>query len=247
VQVGGAAGTLAALGPRGPEVNAVLAEALELNPAHAPWHVQRDNLVEFGNWLSLTAGILGKMGQDMLLLSQSDVGEIGFRSGGKSSTLPNKNNPVAPEFLVSLARYSQQQAGALAQSVLAGGERDGVSMTLESLTLAPLVCAAGAAMKLASEALADMEIVSETMARNIDADRGRMLAEAATFELSRFMERGEASALVARACRLATENETHMIDELSKLTQAEADWQALKELRNHLGAAQQIIDRALKS
>ena len=57
VQLGGAVGTNAALGSRGIEISNALANTLELNPA-SPWHVQRDSIVEFSNWLAMTAGCL---------------------------------------------------------------------------------------------------------------------------------------------------------------------------------------------
>jgi 3-carboxy-cis,cis-muconate cycloisomerase len=55
VQFGGAAGTLAALGDRGPKVQEALARELDLGPA-VPWHTQRDAIVEYGSWLALVAG-----------------------------------------------------------------------------------------------------------------------------------------------------------------------------------------------
>ena len=76
VQFGGAAGTLAALGDRGPEVSDALARELGLGPA-VPWHTQRDAIVEYGSWLAMVAGSLGKIGQDVILLAQTEVGEVG--------------------------------------------------------------------------------------------------------------------------------------------------------------------------
>ena len=42
-----------------------------------PWHAQRDSFVEFASWLSLVTGSLGKMAQDIILMAQTEVGEIG--------------------------------------------------------------------------------------------------------------------------------------------------------------------------
>ena len=77
VQFGGAAGTLAALGDKGLAVMRELANELDLAVPLMPWHAQRDNLVEFAGWLSLVTGTLGKMAQDVILLAQTEVGEIG--------------------------------------------------------------------------------------------------------------------------------------------------------------------------
>ena len=94
VQFGGAAGTNAALGNKGGEVNSALAATLGLAAAGSAWHAQRDTIVEFSNWLSMTAGQIGKMAQDILLMAQNEVGEIRFSGAGNSSTMPNKSNPV---------------------------------------------------------------------------------------------------------------------------------------------------------
>ena len=76
VQFGGAAGTLAALGDKGLAVMHGLADELRLGAPVMPWHSQRDNLVEFAGWLSLLTGSLGKMAQDIILLAQTEVGEV---------------------------------------------------------------------------------------------------------------------------------------------------------------------------
>ncbi len=245
LQLGGAVGTMAALGPKASDLQNLLAKKLGLKVAKSPWHVQRDNIIEFGNWLATTASLAGKMGQDMLLMSQSELGELRFTGGGKSSTLPNKNNPVLPEFLVALASYCQSLASTLNRSLIASNERDGVSMAVESLTLAPLACAAGASLTLASQAIVTMEVDTQAMRKNVELDRGRMLAEAATFRLSTLMDRIEAGKFVADACVASLANATHMIDELSSLVDVDLDWESVKDPFNALGMTQEIIDKVL--
>ena len=115
VQFGGAAGTLAALGDRGPKVQEALARELDLGPA-VPWHTQRDAIVEYGGWLALVAGSLGKMGQDLTLLAQTEVGEILESSDaarGGSSTMPHKANPIGSEMMVVAAQATAALLAAL--------------------------------------------------------------------------------------------------------------------------------------
>ena len=52
-----------------------LAERLGLGFAPA-WHAQRDRIGEFAAWLSLVSGTLGKIGQDIALMAQNEVGEV---------------------------------------------------------------------------------------------------------------------------------------------------------------------------
>jgi 3-carboxy-cis,cis-muconate cycloisomerase len=73
-----------------------LAHALDLGP-DVPWHTQRDTIVEYGNWLAVVAGSFGKIGQDVILLAQTEVAEVlesSDGSRGASSTMPHKKNPI---------------------------------------------------------------------------------------------------------------------------------------------------------
>ena len=76
VQFGGAAGTLAALDGEGLAVMQTLADELNLATPVMSWHVQRDGFVEFAGWLSLVTGSLAKMAQDIILLGQTEIGEV---------------------------------------------------------------------------------------------------------------------------------------------------------------------------
>ena len=107
VQLGGAVGDLAFFKSDGKALADDLASRLGL--ASAPsWHSQRDSLAEFTNWLAMLSSIAGKMGADILVMSQNEVGEVEELSdgGGKSSSMPHKNNPVLSEALVALAKLN---------------------------------------------------------------------------------------------------------------------------------------------
>ena len=106
VQFGGAAGTLAALGPLGVAVLEGVAQELNLAVPASPWHTQRDGVVEFADWLALVTGNLAKMGQDLALMAQTEVGEASEGSTGVSSTMPHNANPVRSESLVAIGRMN---------------------------------------------------------------------------------------------------------------------------------------------
>lgn len=149
VQFGGAAGTLEKLGDKAAAVRAALAARLGL--ADAPqWHSQRDRLADFANVLSLITGSLGKFGQDIALMAQTG-GEIELSSGGSSSAMPHKQNPVAAEALVTLARFNATQLAGMHHALVHEQERSGAAWTLEWLLLPQMVAAAVAALRLANE------------------------------------------------------------------------------------------------
>jgi 3-carboxy-cis,cis-muconate cycloisomerase len=149
VQFGGAVGTRDGLEGKGETIAAGLARRLELGDGPC-WHAQRDSLAELASWLSLVAGSLGKIGQDVVLMGQNEIGEVKLAEGGGSSAMPHKSNPVRAEVLVALARFNAGLLGAEHQALVHENERSGAAWTLEWLTLPQMVAATGASLRHAA-------------------------------------------------------------------------------------------------
>jgi 3-carboxy-cis,cis-muconate cycloisomerase len=147
VQFGGAVGNRAGLDGKADAIVAQLARLLDLGAAPC-WHVERDRLAELCNWLSLLSGSLGKIGADIALMAQNEIGEIKLAEGGASSAMPHKSNPVKAESLVALARFNAAMLGAQHQALVHENERSGAAWTLEWMALPQMVAAAGAALNL---------------------------------------------------------------------------------------------------
>ncbi|QMV02154.1 3-carboxy-cis,cis-muconate cycloisomerase [Devosia sp. D6-9] len=150
IQLGGAVGMREAFGDKADAVARRLAGHLDLGFA-TPWHTQRDPLVDFASVLSLITGATGKIGADVALLSQNEVGAITLAGGGGSSAMPHKSNPVKAEVLVTLARFNAGQVGTLHQALVHEYERSGSAWMLEWMVLPQIVIATGAALRLANE------------------------------------------------------------------------------------------------
>jgi 3-carboxy-cis,cis-muconate cycloisomerase len=146
VQIGGAIGLRDVPG----QVAQDVADALGL--ALAPvWHNDRSSMVAFGHWLTLVAGALGKIGQDIALMAQQGLDEIALDGGGGSSAMPHKQNPVLAETMVALARHVAGMQGTLAQAMLHEQERSGAAWALEWLTLPAMAEATGASLRHAEK------------------------------------------------------------------------------------------------
>jgi 3-carboxy-cis,cis-muconate cycloisomerase len=246
VSLAGAAGTNAALAGRGREVMAALAADLKLAPAEMPWHAARDGIAELGGWLALVTGSLGKIGQDLLQLGASEVGEVTAGTGGGSSTMPNKANPVAADALVTLARLNASALGTLHQAMVATQERDGVAWALEWFALPAMCAAAGAATRHAL-ALADgLAAHPERIAATFAEDRGMMLAEAAVFALAEKMPRPEAQALVYAAVAAARDGGGRLAEALADRA-PDIAWPAVFDPSRHTGDAGALVDRLLEA
>jgi 3-carboxy-cis,cis-muconate cycloisomerase len=149
VQFGGAAGTLEKLGAEASAVRTSLAQELGLTD-EPQWQSQRSRLADLANLYSLISGSLGKFGQDVALLAEAG-GEIELGGGGTSSAMAHKQNPVAAETLVALARFNATQLSAIHQSLVHEQERSGAAWTLEWLVLPQMVMATAASLRLATE------------------------------------------------------------------------------------------------
>jgi 3-carboxy-cis,cis-muconate cycloisomerase len=244
---GGAVGNLSALGELALAVEAALAEELDLAVPPLPWHAQRDTLAELAAWCAILAGSLGKIGQDVILLSQNEVGEVreGGDGRGGSSTMPNKSNPARAEAIVALARFVAGLSGQMQQALVHAHERDGGAWQMEWLTLPQTVVGTGAALAHAESLLADLIVDPARMNRNIAATNGLVLAEAASFALAAHMPRPKAQDLVKTACKDAAESSRHLVDILMERVSKPVDWATLRDPAKHVGAADVLIDRAL--
>ncbi len=158
VQFGGAVGTLDRLGERGAPLRAALARRLDLLDPDRSWHAERDRMADLANWLSQVSGSLGKIGQDLVLMAQDDVGEAVLAGGGRSSAMPGKRNPVQAEILVALARFNAGQLGTMHQALVHEGERSGAAWTLEWLVLPQMIAATAAALTVSGQCLEGLEV-----------------------------------------------------------------------------------------
>ncbi|MEX0953994.1 MAG: 3-carboxy-cis,cis-muconate cycloisomerase [Rhizobiaceae bacterium] len=151
LHLGGAAGTLEKLDGKAVAVARSVAAELGLKALDRPRHSERDSAADLASWLSLVSGSLGKMGQDIALMVQSEVGEVRLANGGGSSAMPHKTNPVGAEALVALARFNATLVSGTHHALVHENERSGAAWTLEWLILPQMAVAAGAALRIATD------------------------------------------------------------------------------------------------
>ncbi len=198
-QLGGAAGTLAALGNRGVDVLRAYAEELDLPEPVIPWHTRRLPLAELGAALSVAAGFLAKIALDLVLLAQTEVGEVRESADGGSSTMPHKRNPVGSTRARACALRAQAAAGVLLSALSQEHERAAGAWHAEWGALSETLALTGAAAAGIREALEGLEVDAERMRANI---REETLSEAERFGIDAASPDdylGSADAFVERA------------------------------------------------
>lgn len=247
VQLGGAAGTLASLGAKGPAVVDALAASLRLGTLPMPWHTQREGLLEFSSRLALVSGSVAKFAQDTLLLAQAEIGEVRTASGqGGSSAMPQKQNPIRSETVLVAARAAAGEQAALLGTPPPEHERGTQTAQAELLHL-PRVCAfAGGALRAAAQLASELVVDDARMRSNLAATHGVLLAEAATLVLTRHLDAAMARRLVTEACAAATRDHRHLLEVLRarpEVAPALADLP--RDESDYLGSANLFIDRVL--
>ena len=217
-----------------------------------PWHAQRDCFVEFAGWLSLVTGTLGKMAQDVILLAQTEVGEVaesGEQGRGGSSTMPQKSNPITSELILAAARTNASLLSALHQAQIQEHERATHGWQVEWLTLPQMMILTGGALKHALYLAGNMQVDNTAMGANIARANDVILAEAAVFALAKAMPRAKAEELVKTACGIAMSQGKPLIEvvkDRATLPEGTVDWEALSNPANYLGETEKIIDGVLQ-
>ena len=252
-QLGGAAGTLASLGSAGTRVLGEFARELDLTEPVVPWHTARLRIAELGSSLALCAGVMHKLALDVVLMAQTEVGEVAEPAGegrGGSSTLPHKRNPV----LATLAAACAQQVPPLAQVLHAAmaheHERAAGAWHAEWEPLNDALALTGGAAAAMREAMEGLQVYPGRMRENLGATEGLLLAEHVTTIAAGRLGRLEAHELVVAAATRAAGNGKPFRDELlaesavrEVLSPEEID--AALDPARYLGSAEAFVDRAL--
>jgi 3-carboxy-cis,cis-muconate cycloisomerase len=178
VQLGGAAGTLAAPG-LAVELLALYAAELDLAEPVLPWHTLRAPVLELGAALAGAAGAVGKVATDVVLLAQTEIGELAEPAApgrGGSSAMPHKRNPVLATMIRSAALQVPAQAQILMAAQPAALERPAGEWHAEWQPLRECLCLTGGAAETAAELTAGLEVFPDRMRANLDGLLG-VLAE----------------------------------------------------------------------
>ena len=201
LQFGGAAGTLAAYGTRGLELRDALARDLGL-AAVLPWHTDRTVIRALAAALAMTAASSGKLGNDLILMMQSEVDELREAAGvgrGGSTALPHKRNPVAAVAVVAGAHRVPGQLAALFSCFDHNHERASGAWHAELQCLREMFVTLGAMIEQLDIALSGIEVNTQAMRANLDRSGGLVMAEAVAMALAPVLGRSVAQALVKRA------------------------------------------------
>jgi 3-carboxy-cis,cis-muconate cycloisomerase len=251
VAFAGAAGTLASLGQDGIAVMEALATELGLAAPVVPWHVCRDSLAEAVAFLGLVCGSLAKLATDVILLCQTEIGEVAepyVHGRGQSSTMPQKRNPIASEYILAAARNVHALVPVMQGAMAQDHERATGPWQAEALALPQAFVLTHGAL-LHGRVIAEGLVVDpDRMRANLDISRGLIVSEAVMMGLAPVLGREAAHHVVKRACDAALTERIALADALLRdpAVATRLDRSAIDRLidpRNYLGAAGAFVDR----
>ena len=208
-----------------------------------PWHTERTRIADLAGALGAAAGAIAKVARDLVLLAQTEVGEVAEGGdGGGSSTLPHKHNPIAA---VSAAAAAAQAPGLVATLLTAMAhehQRAAGNWHAEWQPLRALLTATGSAAHQLRRALADLRVDAGRMRANLELTHGALLAERVAGALGPALGAGAHATVRAAVARgeLATD----------PAVTAHLDPARLAELlapETYVGSADALIDRALRA
>jgi 3-carboxy-cis,cis-muconate cycloisomerase len=246
---------MAALSDRGLDVARELATELALAEPTLPWHTARARVVEVATALGIAAGVAGKVALDVVLLAQTEVGEVSERpvvGRGASSALPQKHNPVGAIEILAGVRSINAQVAVLQAAMVQEHERAAGAWQAEWPALSETLRLAGGAVSRLADLLAGLQVDAQRMRHNVDVTGGLIMAEHLVMMLGERIDRVMARALVDAAVATATSTGRPFKDVLqedrgiSSYLKPEELADALEPDR-YLGVSGQLIDRALEA
>jgi 3-carboxy-cis,cis-muconate cycloisomerase len=170
VWLGGPSGDGTSFGARHEDILRQFASRLELDVAPASRHAQRAWITDVAGAWGTAAATCAKVGLDVVVLAQDDVGEVVERAegAGGSSSMPHTRNPIAA---IAARAAARQVPGLVATLMTAAGageaERAAGAWHAEWPALHALLRATGSAAHWVGESLRRLQVDPDRMAANL--------------------------------------------------------------------------------
>ncbi len=246
-QLGGAAGTLAAFTQLTPGRELELAEAfaseLGLQAPPLPWHTMRTPITRLADALSGASTALGKIGADVSLLARTEIGEMSEASGGGSSAMPQKQNPVLSVLIQAACRQAPGIAAELHRSAVAVDERPDGAWHVEWQALRTLLRVTGGAASLAAELVQGLRVHEDRMRANLALTGPLIVSERIMIAVGPTLGKDTVRRLVSESADDPSALRDGLRRELPHWSDTALD--ELLDPLNYLGLSDELIDRAL--
>lgn len=248
-QYGSAVGTLSSAGPKGLKIRAELMKRLGLKEPDISWNASRDNFAELVQVMALIHGALNRIATDVNIWSRTADNQINEGEGGASSTMPQKRNPRASEFIGGLAHMAYMRAGGAYAMLDQSETRQGAPWITEWSTIPEMFLLTAQSLERANALFSNLIVRPEVMQARFDDSRGYVMAEAVLSFIAPKIGRGEAYHLVKDAIKAAPAGATlrEVILHTPRLLElmSEDNIDRVLDPKNYLGSAPEMVDAAV--
>nr|WP_239062553.1 lyase family protein [Streptomyces sp. SID13031] len=170
----GPVGTAHVYGADGPAVLDAFAGRLSLSAPTLSWHTRRGAVLGLANALVMVGAAGGKVAADVLVMSQTEIGEVRESSGGASSSMAHKSNPVRSLLIASAARQLPALAAVIGTSAVAEQERPAGAWHAEWQPLRTMLRLAGGVAALTRDLVDGLVFDEDALARNLELLRSAL-------------------------------------------------------------------------
>jgi len=247
VQLGGPVGNLSLYNNKGLLVKKKLSKLLALKYTNYSWHNLRDNFVEFANVLTLITGSIGKIGKDILIMSQSEINEIKINNSGKSTSMPHKNNPILAELLVTIANLNANNISIMHNTLMHENERDGITWMMEWETLVRMIKLSYASLNHLYCCLKLIKVNKEVMKKNLDNTYGLAMSDYYYNILSQYYSNKELKLKFLKFINKSINKKKHLAYIIHQDLGDKLNLKKLLNYNNCLGVNNKIIESVLES
>ncbi len=256
-KMSGAVGTGAAFGPQALDIQTSVMTELGIGFEEAATQVVgRDRHAEFIGILANLAASLEKFCTEVRNLQRTEIGEVAEAFEAKSqvgsSTMAQKENPVASENVCSLARIVRSLVTPALENVPLWHERDLTNSAAERILIPHACVLIDEMMAKTTEIFRTLRVFPDRMKANLEATKGQVMAEAVMMALvAKGLGRQEAHKLVRDAAQNARTRGIHLREALvaeariSKLL-SKSEVETAMDPTAYLGQSTAIIDATLK-
>lgn len=220
-QFGSAVGTLSSAGPNALKVRELTLHSLGLKVPDFSWNASRDNYAEVVQTLGLIAGTFGRIATDINILSRTADNSINEGEGGPSSTMPQKRNPRASEFMGGLAAMARIRATGALEMLQQSEVRQGSPWISEWSTIPEMFMITSTGLARTEKLFEKIIIRPNVLLARFNDSQLFVMSEAAQQMLAQKVGLGQAHSLLVKAIKkypdLSFEEILKIDDAISKL------------------------------
>jgi adenylosuccinate lyase len=253
-QLGGAVGTMAALGPQAMEIASRTLDVLGLKHSKIAWHNSRDNVAELASIFSLLTTTLAKIANEIFQLQKTEIGELSEslpKRTATSTTMPHKQNPVICQRVVVLSRHVSYLSGVIADSAAHEHERDARCLWAEWLAVPQLCIYTGAGLRYMLDIMFGLEVRVDRMMNNLHLQKSLITSEWLLFRLSDSLGKIKSLEKLQELSKKAADTGMSLKDavmddpEIGSLITPE-ELEKLDHPEHYIGHALEIVDYAIE-